>query len=136
MNTLPLFNKSNSLTMGVELELQLIDLQTFNLAMKTEDFLNQLSTISLPGELKPEITSSMIEFNSSIHHSHESLLLELHNMRNIICFPCSDVFRLHIYHGDFTYLPRIYHVFSTLPRVYHVIYLFNVFTTYLHAVNN
>lgn len=83
MSTLPLFKENNFFTMGVELELQLVDLQTFNLAMEAKDFLRRLSEISHPGEIKPEITLAMIEFNSSIHNSYDTLVSELRSMRNI-----------------------------------------------------
>lgn len=84
MNILPAFKENTSSTMGVELELQLIDLQSFNLAMEAKDFLRRLSEKALPGEIKPEITLAMIELNSSIHMNYDSLLNELHYMKNII----------------------------------------------------
>lgn len=70
--------------MGVELELQLVDLQSFNLAMEAEDFIRRLSEVTLPGEVKPEITSSMLEFNSSIHTVYHSLVNELQTMKKIV----------------------------------------------------
>lgn len=84
MSALALFKESTVLTLGVELELQLIDLQSLNLAMEANDFLRRLSEISMPGEIKPEITQSMIEFNSSIHQSYSSLRTELCRMRDIL----------------------------------------------------
>lgn len=84
MSTLPLFNENNSHTVGIELELQLVDLQSFNLAMEAKDFLRRLSEIYLPGEIKPEITLAMIEFNSSIHASYNTLITELCSMRDAI----------------------------------------------------
>ena len=84
MNILPEFKENISSTIGVELELQLIDLQSFNLAMEAKDFLRRLSKKSHPGEIKPEITLAMIELNSSIHNNYGSLLAELHCMKDII----------------------------------------------------
>lgn len=81
---LPSFKKNNSLTLGVELELQLIDLQNFDLSMEAEDFLRRLSEASHPGEIKPEITQAMIEINSSVHKSYPSLLNELRTLRDIL----------------------------------------------------
>lgn len=81
---LPLFKASNSLTMGVELELQLVDLQEFDLAMEADDLLRRLSEIKHPGEIKPEVTCSMIEVNSSIHGSYESLVHELYILRDLL----------------------------------------------------
>lgn len=80
--SLPHFKQNLSPTMGVELELQLVDLQYYNLAMEAKDFLRRLSEISLPGEIKPEITQSMIEINSSVHTSYHSLVNELQIVRN------------------------------------------------------
>jgi len=78
------FTTNSQLTMGVELELQLINLHSLNLAMESKDFLRRLEKIECPGELKPEITQSMIEINSSIHESYPSLLSELRVIRDII----------------------------------------------------
>ncbi len=78
--TLP-FKGSSALSMGVELELQLINLHHFDLAVEAEDYLRRLSTISQLKGVKPEITQSMIEINSSIHTSYDSLLQELTEMQ-------------------------------------------------------
>src|SRR3989344_6334072 len=84
MNTLPSFKASKPLTLGIELELQLVDLHRFNLAMEAEDFLRRLSHIPHSGEIKPEITQSMIEINSSIHSSYSTLLDEMNTLKKII----------------------------------------------------
>lgn len=84
MQVLPAFKENNFFSLGVELELQLVDLQNFNLAMEAKDFLRRLSEIQHPGEIKPEITLAMIEFNSSAHLSFNSLITELVSMRNIV----------------------------------------------------
>src|SRR3990167_3127400 len=78
------FKKNNELTIGIELELQLINLQSFNLAMEAKDFLRRLSKRNCPGEIKPEIMQSMLEINSSVHTSYDSLLTELREIRDII----------------------------------------------------
>lgn len=78
------FKNNSKPTVGVELELQLINLQSFNLAMEAQDFLRRLSEVKCPGEIKPEITQSMIEINSSVHISYSSLLAELRSIRDII----------------------------------------------------
>lgn len=82
--SLPVFMGSSQLTIGVELELQLVNLHHFDLAMEAEDFLRRLSEIQHPGEIKPEITKAMIEINSSIHTSYSSLLTELRQIRDIL----------------------------------------------------
>ena len=84
MHTLPPFKKSQALTIGIELELQLVNLHNFNLAMEAEDFLRRLSQVPHPGEIKPEITQAMIEINSSVHSSYTSLLNEMYELRDIV----------------------------------------------------
>lgn len=84
MNTDLNFKNNASLTIGVELELQLVDLQNFNLAMESKDLMRRLSEVTHSGEIKPEITQSMIEINSSIHSSYHTLLAELHQLRDVI----------------------------------------------------
>jgi carboxylate-amine ligase len=52
--------------------------------MESEDFLRRLTEIKSVGVLKPEITQSMIEVNSSIHNNYTSLLDELYCIRNLL----------------------------------------------------
>lgn len=78
------FKKNDALTIGVELEMQLVNLHTFNLAMEAEDFLRRVSETSHPAEVKPEITQSMMEINSSVHPSYDSLLAELRSIRDFL----------------------------------------------------
>ncbi|MBS0350468.1 MAG: glutamate--cysteine ligase [Proteobacteria bacterium] len=87
------FKENPQITMGVELELQLIDLHSFNLTMESRDLMRRLSQIAHPGEIKPEITQGMIEINSSIHTSYHSLLKELYLLRNIIA---KEAYQTHI----------------------------------------
>lgn len=84
MSALLPFKKNDLLTMGVELEMQLINLHTFNLAMEAQDFLRRVEEKSYQIEIKPEITQSMIEINSSVHHSYDSLLSELCTVRDYL----------------------------------------------------
>ena len=84
MNILPEFKQNETMTVGVELELQLVDLQNFNLAMEAKDFLRRLSLVKMAGEIKPELTLAMIELNTSVHHSYQALLDELHYMKAIV----------------------------------------------------
>lgn len=78
------FTKNDTHSIGVELELQLVDLQNFNLAMEAKDFLRRLSEIPQPCKVVPEITQAMIELNSSVHPSYASLLTELKQSRDIL----------------------------------------------------
>ena len=78
------FKPNAQITIGVELELQLIDLQTYNLAMESPDLVRRLCEIAYTGEIKPEITQSMIELNSSVHQGYASLHQELCELRELI----------------------------------------------------
>jgi len=78
------FGKSAPLTMGVELELQLVNLRDCDLTRAASDLLSQVAKQQHPGEIKPEITESMIELNSSIHSGHDSLVAELRAIRNAV----------------------------------------------------
>ena len=84
IDTLVPFKKSESLTIGIELELQLVDLHHFNLVMEAKDFLRRLSEVLHTGAIKPEITQSMIELNSSVHSSYTALLNEVTILRNAL----------------------------------------------------
>ena len=60
------FTTSEALTMGVELELQLVGTLDFDLAPRAQDLLRALDKHSGAWDVKPEITSSMIELGTSI----------------------------------------------------------------------
>lgn len=78
------FKQSESLTIGIELELQLVDLHHFNLIMEAKDFLRRISEVIQIGLIKPEITQSMIELNSSVHSCCTLLLNEVKTLRNLL----------------------------------------------------
>ena len=78
------FQKSGLLTMGVELELQLIDRRTGDLTRGASDLFALVSKKPFPGEVKPEITESMLEISTSIHGSFKSLAAELGAMRDTL----------------------------------------------------
>jgi carboxylate-amine ligase len=78
------FAKSESLTFGVELELQLVSLSDFDLAHASPDLLHLLSKKPFPGNVTPEITESMIEINSSVQTAHGPLLDELRDIRDTL----------------------------------------------------
>lgn len=72
-------------TLGIELELQLVDPDTFDLKPAAQDVLEHLSGDPLSAQIKPEITRSMIELNSSVHHHPADLLDEMCAMRDVLC---------------------------------------------------
>jgi carboxylate-amine ligase len=75
------FTPSEALTLGVELELQLVSTHDFDLAPQAEDLLRVLKNHSGAWDVKPEITRSMIEIGSSIQREHGPLLAELRDLR-------------------------------------------------------
>jgi carboxylate-amine ligase len=78
------FATSQSLTMGVELELQLVSLSDFDLVAASPDMLELLGRRPFPGNVTPEITQSMIEINSSVHTGHAALLAQLREIRDLL----------------------------------------------------
>ncbi|MGH8752067.1 MAG: YbdK family carboxylate-amine ligase [Burkholderiales bacterium] len=78
------FKSSQALTLGVELELQLLKAHDFNLARDAEDLLARMRKVKHPGAVKPEITESMIELNSGIHAGYATLADELRTLRNVV----------------------------------------------------
>jgi glutamate---cysteine ligase / carboxylate-amine ligase len=78
------FAASDLLTMGVELELQLVSLSDFDLVPASPDMLELLGRAPFPGNVTPEITESMIEINSSVHTHHGALLAQLRTIRDTL----------------------------------------------------
>ena len=78
------FARSELLTFGVELELMVLNTRDYDLARGAADILPRLAKMNLPGEVKPEITESMIEVNSSVARRYDDLLRELRTVRDAI----------------------------------------------------
>lgn len=78
------FESSQSLTLGVELELQLLNLSDFSLMATSDDLLALLQRRPFPGTVTHEITQGMIEVATSIHARHDTLLTELHQIRDTL----------------------------------------------------
>jgi glutamate---cysteine ligase / carboxylate-amine ligase len=78
------FTSSTPLTMGVELELQLINVETQNLTTEADDLLRRIAKHKIAPNLKPEITQSMIEVNSSVHARFDTLQPEMREIRDAL----------------------------------------------------
>ena len=78
------FAASQPLTFGVELELMVLDTHGYDLTRGAADLLARLEKVKLAGEVKPEITESMIELNSAVHTRYEDLLGELVHTRDAV----------------------------------------------------
>jgi carboxylate-amine ligase len=80
MSILP-FTQSTPFTMGIELELQLVNRRNYNLATDAVDLLTWIEPRDLQKQIKLEITQGMIELNSSVHTRVDELVQELKEMR-------------------------------------------------------
>lgn len=78
------FCNSKALSLGVELELQLVNTHDYDLAPYAEDMLRGLAQYTLPGTAVPEMTSSMIEISTDICHSAEEVLAQLTPIRDAL----------------------------------------------------
>ncbi len=78
------FATSNPLTLGVELELQLVSLSNLDLIDASPDMLELLGRRSFPGNVVPEITESMIEVSTDVQTHHDGLLQQLRSIRDTL----------------------------------------------------
>jgi glutamate---cysteine ligase / carboxylate-amine ligase len=78
------FTTSGSLSLGVELELQLVSLSDFDLTSASADLLELLRRRPFPGMLTPEITQSMIEVATDVQTSHAGVLTQLRTIRDTL----------------------------------------------------
>ena len=78
------FARSELLTFGVELELMVLNTRDYDLARGAADILPRLAKMKLSGEVKPEITESMIEINSAVSRRYDDLLRDLRIVRDAI----------------------------------------------------
>ena len=83
MNVLP-FTTSTPFTMGIELELQLVNRRNYNLATDAIDLLTWIEPRELQNQIKLEITQGMIELNSGIHTRVDHLLEERKELRGAL----------------------------------------------------
>lgn len=78
------FQKSAALSLGVELELQLVNTHDYDLAPYAEDMLRLMTKIPLPGAVVPEMTSSMIEVSTGVCQSSSEVLGQLTQIRDAL----------------------------------------------------
>ena len=83
MNLEP-FQKSAALSLGVELELQLVNTHDYDLAPYAEDMLRLMEKLPLPGSVVPEMTSSMIEISTGVCQSASEVLGQLSQIRDAL----------------------------------------------------
>lgn len=78
------FKSSTNLSLGTELELQIINPITYDLSSQAKDLIRLINESDYASLIKPEITQSMIEINSSVHETAQSLFAELLKMRSFL----------------------------------------------------
>jgi len=78
------FRASPATSIGIELELQLVQPRDLDLAHDAADLLRRLERRKIAGAVKPEITQSMIELNSSVHTGFDGLSAELEATRRAV----------------------------------------------------
>jgi len=83
MTSLP-FRSSEPFTFGVELELQIVNRRDHDLTAGAPDLLRLLEKQKHPGDIKPEITESMLEISTSVQRTHAGLLAELRTLRDVV----------------------------------------------------
>ena len=84
MQELPEFSRSAPLTIGIELELQIVGSQDFNLIGAAPDLMREMAGRTHPGSVKPEITDSMIEMSTDICVGHADALAQLRGIRDVL----------------------------------------------------
>ncbi|MFD0668084.1 YbdK family carboxylate-amine ligase [Ramlibacter sp. MAHUQ-53] len=83
------FSRSDALTLGVELELQLVNTHDYDLAPYAEEMLRLMQRHAIPGSAVPEITSSMIEVSTGICRSAREVAAQLRVTRDALVH-CAD----------------------------------------------
>ncbi len=92
------FRKSGALSLGVELELQLVNTHDYDLAPYSDEMLRLMAKYSLPGSVVPEMTSSMIEISTGVCETSSQVLSELSQIREALV-RCADKLNIAIVGG-------------------------------------
>jgi carboxylate-amine ligase len=82
--SLEAFADSRSLSLGVELELQLVNHHDYDLTPAARDLLRLVDKHKLPGQVTPEITESMIEMCTGVCSGHAEVLAQLRQTRDVL----------------------------------------------------
>uniref|UniRef100_UPI004048258C YbdK family carboxylate-amine ligase n=1 Tax=Polynucleobacter sp. TaxID=2029855 RepID=UPI004048258C len=78
------FKDSKALTLGVELELQIVNTRNFDLTKGSQDILSLLAREKHGFDIKPEVTESMIEIATGIHQNIATLEEELNKIKSLL----------------------------------------------------
>lgn len=85
------FKSSQLVSIGTELEFQIVNPYTQNLVSRAKDLIRNIKASQYTELIKPEITQSMIEINSSVHSSPREMLKELVKIRNFLMEQSKDI---------------------------------------------
>ncbi|MDR2452627.1 MAG: glutamate--cysteine ligase [Candidatus Accumulibacter sp.] len=83
------FTRSEALTLGVELELQLLTTRDYDLTRGATDLLSAARHDGAHGDIKLEITESMIEINTRPRTSADAIAADLDAMRELLVDRCA-----------------------------------------------
>ncbi|MFN8769428.1 MAG: YbdK family carboxylate-amine ligase [Neisseriaceae bacterium] len=86
-----IFKQSKRYTMGVELELQLIDLSNLDLSESSPDLIYLLNKQNILGEVTAEITEGMIEVCTNITNNYSEMFIQLKQIRDCIVCACDKL---------------------------------------------
>ena len=78
------FADSRSLTLGVELELQIVGTHDYDLSPSAKDLLRLMAKRKIPGAVTPEMTDSMIELCTGVCNNHGKVLAQLTEIRDAL----------------------------------------------------
>ncbi len=96
--SLEAFQPSAALSLGVELELQLVNTHDYDLAPYAEDMLRLMAKTPLPGSVVPEMTSSMIEVSTGVCPSSTEVCSQLARLRDALV-KCADKLNIAVVGG-------------------------------------
>ena len=88
-NSIAEFKHSQPLTLGVELELQLLSQRDFDLTRGATDLLGSINYDERFGEIKLEITESMIEVSSLARETVDGIAADLEGLRQTLVAQCA-----------------------------------------------
>ena len=96
--SLETFAASESYTLGVELELQIVNSHDYDLTSGAADLLRLIEKHDLVADVKPEITSSMIELSTGVCTNHSMVIEQLRDVRDALV-DCAGQLNLHLCGG-------------------------------------
>ncbi len=85
------FVRSRYNSVGVELELQILDPVSCDLAGRADELLAQFADHAAVDRIKPELTRAMIEINSSVHDHPAGLLAEMRELRDALTHAAAHI---------------------------------------------